>query len=103
MMPMISMMPRSPNRVSAALQVSIRHFLVTIERLGETVRRRLVILQPTGAFSTCDIRRDCRIKTGFDRKRIVCVPLVLRGPMAGGDEDCKFAQSRRQRRIPTQI
>ncbi len=75
----------------------VAHALRFMQFAAEIVHRGLLARHALGAPPLRDGLGDARIEPRLHRHPVVREPLVLRGPVARGDEDREFVQPRRQR------
>src|SRR6185437_374475 len=64
------------------LERRVAHLLGLEQLLGEIIDRLLVGLEPGGPLPGGDVGGECRLQAGMEREAVMCVPLVLRRPVA---------------------
>jgi hypothetical protein len=64
---------------------------------AELINRRFVVAHGGWTLAERKLVGDLRAQVRLHGERIVCVPFVLRGPFARGDQDRELVEARRQR------
>ncbi len=99
MVPMRSTAPRSPNLSTVALNVASLDLFGFEEFVAEVVDDLFVMIHCGGAFAGGDRIDYGGFEAVFQAVARVSVPLVLRSPEAGGDEDGEFVELARNRGV----
>src|SRR5579884_3820858 len=102
MIPTRSMMPRSPNFASAALNAASLTFL-TIHLCAEIIEGGFILLHALRPSSGAEVDEDLTVEAALDGQRIVRTPLIRLRPLAGRDHDGELAQSGRQRAVVAHV
>ena len=77
----------------------VAHLFGVQQFRAEIVDRLFVFLHPGGTFSLRDRVGDRGAQARLERRAMVCLPFVLRGPVAGRHDDCELVQLPRNRGI----
>ncbi len=70
---------------------------------NEIIDRSLFRLYVRRPFISLEFGHHFRRDPGLDRKRRMCVPFNLASPLPADNQDRKFIEIRRHRRVPSQI